>query len=206
MPASTRVCLAAGADIIETNTFSANAISQADYGLEAVAYELNLAAAQLARRVADDWTARTPDRPRFVAGSMGPTTKVLSISPDVNNPALRTTTFDAMRAAYADQVRGLVDGGCDLLLLETIVDTLNAKAAIVAMEDVFDALGRRIPVMISATITDRAAGRCRARRSTPSTCRSSTRARFPSGSTARSARARDCGRISPSWPASPPGT
>ncbi|MDH4067200.1 MAG: homocysteine S-methyltransferase family protein, partial [Acidobacteriota bacterium] len=135
--------LAAGADIIETNTFSSTSVSQADYGLESLAYELNLEAARLARRVADEWSAKTPDRPRFVAGSMGPTTKVLSISPDVNNPALRSITFDQMRDAYRDQARGLVEGGCHLLLVETIVDTLNAKAAIVAIEEVFETLGRR---------------------------------------------------------------
>jgi len=147
--------LAAGADIIETNTFSGTAVSQADYGLEALAYELNREAARLARRVADEWTAKTPDRPRFVAGSMGPTTKVLSISPDVNNPALRAITFDQMRDAYRDQARGLVDGGCDTLLVETIVDTLNAKAALVAIDEVFAETGRRLPIMISVTITDR---------------------------------------------------
>jgi 5-methyltetrahydrofolate--homocysteine methyltransferase len=147
--------LEAGADIIETNTFSSNAVSQADYGLEALSYELNLVAARLARGVADQWTARTPDRPRFVAGSMGPTTKVLSISPDVNNPALRSITFEGMRDAYRDQARGLVEGGCHLLLVETIVDTLNAKAALVAIDEVFAELGVRLPVMISATITDR---------------------------------------------------
>jgi 5-methyltetrahydrofolate--homocysteine methyltransferase len=147
--------LDAGADIIETNTFSANAVSQADYGLQAIAYELNVAAARVARQVADEWTAKTPDRPRFVAGSMGPTTKVLSISPDVNNPALRSITFDEMREAYRDQARGLIDGGCDVLLLETIVDTLNAKAALVAIDEVFEARGARVPVLISATITDR---------------------------------------------------
>jgi 5-methyltetrahydrofolate--homocysteine methyltransferase len=147
--------LEAGADVIETNTFSSNAVSQADYGLEAVAYELNLEAARLARRAADAWTARTPDRPRFVAGAMGPTTKVLSISPDVNNPALRSISFDAMRAAYFDQARGLIDGGCHLLLVETIVDTLNAKAALVAIESLFAERGERVPIMISATITDR---------------------------------------------------
>jgi 5-methyltetrahydrofolate--homocysteine methyltransferase len=130
-------------------------VSQADYGLEALSYELNLVAARLARRVADQWTARTPDRPRFVAGAMGPTTKVLSISPDVNNPALRSITFDGMRDAYRDQARGLVEGGCHLLLVETIVDTLNAKAALVAIDEVFAELGVRLPVMISATITDR---------------------------------------------------
>ncbi|MCC7033115.1 MAG: methionine synthase [Acidobacteria bacterium] len=147
--------LEAGADIIETNTFSGTAVSQADYGLEALAYELNLEAARLARRVADEWTARTPGKPRFVAGSMGPTTKVLSISPDVNNPALRSITFDQMRDAYRDQARGLVEGGCDALLVETIVDTLNAKAALVAIDEVFEEAGRRLPIMISVTITDR---------------------------------------------------
>ncbi len=147
--------LEAGADIIETNTFSANAISQADYGLESVAYELNVAASRVARTVADEWTSRTPDRRRFVAGAMGPTTKVLSISPDVNNPAQRSVTFDEMRQAYRDQARGLLDGGCDVLLVETIVDTLNAKAALVAIDEEFAARGARVPVMISATITDR---------------------------------------------------
>ncbi len=147
--------LAAGADIIETNTFSATAVSQADYGLESLAYELNLEAARLARRVADEWMARTPAQPRFVAGSMGPTTKVLSISPDVNDPALRSITFDQMRDAYRDQARGLVDGGCDVLLVETIVDTLNAKAALVAIDEVLGETGRRLPIMISVTITDR---------------------------------------------------
>jgi 5-methyltetrahydrofolate--homocysteine methyltransferase len=147
--------LAAGADVIETNTFNAQAVSQADYGLEPVCYELNVAAARLARRVADDWTARTPDRPRFVAGSIGPTTKTLSISPDVNNPAFRAITFDALRDAYRDQVRGLVDGGCHVLLVETQIDTLNTKAALVAIEEVFDERGVRLPLMISATLTDR---------------------------------------------------
>jgi 5-methyltetrahydrofolate--homocysteine methyltransferase len=147
--------LAAGADIIETNTFSGTTVSQADYGLEHVAYEINLEGAKLARRAADAWTAKTPERPRFVAGSMGPTTKTLSISPDVNNPAARSLTFDQMRMAYGEQARGLIDGGCDLLLVETIVDTLNAKAAIVAVEEAFDATGTRLPVMISVTLTDR---------------------------------------------------
>jgi 5-methyltetrahydrofolate--homocysteine methyltransferase len=147
--------LAAGADIIETNTFSSTAVSQADYGLEAVAEELNETAARLARRVADEWSARTPDRPRFVAGSMGPTTKVLSISPDVNNPALRSISFDQMMRAYRDQARGLIRGGCHLLLVETIVDTLNAKAALVGIEEAFAETGVRLPLMISATITDK---------------------------------------------------
>ena len=151
--------LAAGADIIETNTFNANAVSQADYGLEDLAHELNVGAATLAREAANAWTARTPDRPRFVAGSIGPTNRTLSISPDVNDPAFRAITFDALRDAYATQVRGLLDGGVDLLLVETIFDTLNAKAALVAIADVFaerfDRGGETPPVMISVTITDR---------------------------------------------------
>ena len=146
---------AAGADIIETNTFSSTAVSQADYGLEAIAYELNLEAAKLARRVADEWTAKTPARPRFVAGSLGPTTKTLSISPDVNNPAFRAITFDEMRDAFKDQARGLIDGGCHLLLVETQIDTLNAKAALVAIDEVFEEKGMRLPLMVSATLTDR---------------------------------------------------
>ncbi len=151
--------LAAGADIIETNTFSSNAISQADYGLQSFCYELNVAGARLAREAADAWTRRTPDRRRFVAGSIGPTTKILSISPDVNNPSFRNMTFDELCAAYKEQARGLIDGGCDLLLVETIVDTLNAKAAIVAIEELYAELGtppdERPPLMISATVTDR---------------------------------------------------
>jgi len=147
--------LAAGADIIETNTFSGTAVSQADYGLEAFAYELNLEATKLARRVAAEWTAKTPGQPRFVAGSLGPTTKTLSISPDVNNPAFRAITFDAMRDAFKDQARGLIDGGADLLLVETQIDTLNAKAALVAIDEVFEEHGVRLPLMISATLTDR---------------------------------------------------
>jgi 5-methyltetrahydrofolate--homocysteine methyltransferase len=150
-----RAYLEAGADIIETNTFTATAIAQSDYGLEPYVYEMNVAAAGLARASADEWSRRTPDKPRFVAGSIGPTNKTLSISPDVNDPSRRATTFDAVRAAYAEQVRGLVDGGVDLLLVETIFDTLNAKAAIVAVEEVFEAAGVRLPLMISVTITDR---------------------------------------------------
>src|SRR5688572_10771641 len=147
--------LAAGADIVETNTFSSTAVSQADYGLEADAYELNLEAARLAKRVTTEWTAKTPERPRFVAGSIGPTTKTLSISPDVNNPAFRAITFDEMRDAFKDQARGLIDGGSDLLLVETQIDTLNAKAALVAIDEVFEEQGRRLPLMVSATLTDR---------------------------------------------------
>jgi 5-methyltetrahydrofolate--homocysteine methyltransferase len=147
--------LEAGADIIETNTFTATAISQADYELQSIAYELNVEGARLARRVTDAWLARTPDRPRFVAGSMGPTNRTLSISPDVNNAAFRAATFDEMRRAYAEQARGLIDGGAHLLLLETIFDTLNAKAAIVGIEEAFAERGVRLPLMISVTITDR---------------------------------------------------
>jgi 5-methyltetrahydrofolate--homocysteine methyltransferase len=146
--------LDAGADIIETNTFNSTSVSQADYGLEALAYELNVAAARVAREACDAWTARTPERPRFVAGALGPTNRTLSISPDVNNPAFRAITFDALTDAYRDQVRGLIDGGADLLLVETIFDTLNAKAALVACDEVFEERGVRLPVMISVTITD----------------------------------------------------
>ena len=147
--------LAAGADIIETNTFNSTAIAQADYGLEAVVYELNRAAAGLARSAAERWTRRTPDRPRFVAGAIGPTNRTLSMSPDVNDPTFRAATFDTLRDAYAEQARGLIDGGCDLLLIETIFDTLNAKAAILAVQEVFDELGVDLPLMLSVTITDR---------------------------------------------------
>jgi 5-methyltetrahydrofolate--homocysteine methyltransferase len=145
----------AGSDIIETNTFTATAVAQADYGLEATVYELNVQAAKLATKVAAEWTARTPDKPRFVAGSIGPTNRTLSLSPDVNDPAFRSLTFDQLKAAYAEQVRGLIDGGVDLLLIETIFDTLNAKAAIVAIQEVFDDKSRALPIMISVTITDR---------------------------------------------------
>jgi 5-methyltetrahydrofolate--homocysteine methyltransferase len=150
-----RTYLAAGADIIETNTFSSTAIAQSDYGLESLAYELSVEGARLARAAADEWTRKTPDRPRFVAGAIGPTNRTLSISPDVGNPAFRAVTFDQVAAAYKDHVRGLVDGGVDLLLLETIFDTLNAKAAIAAILDVFDEKGVHLPLMISVTITDR---------------------------------------------------
>src|SRR5215210_6195258 len=150
-----REYLAAGADIIETNTFTSTAIAQADYGLESLVHDLNVAGARVAREAADEWTAKTPDKPRFVAGSIGPTNRTLSISPDVNNPAFRAVTFDEMREAYEEQVRGLIDGGVDLILLETIFDTLNAKAGIVAIENVFDEKGIRLPLMISFTITDK---------------------------------------------------
>ena len=150
-----RAYLEAGADIIETNSFSGTTIAQSDYALEGTVRELNLAAARVARAAADEWTAKTPDRPRFVAGSIGPTNKILSISPDVNDPAFRNLTFDQLREAYETQVEALIDGGCDLLLFETIVDTLNVKAGIVAAEQVFERRGHRLPLMISVTITDR---------------------------------------------------
>ena len=150
-----REYLAAGADILETNTFSSTAIAQADYGLESLAYELNLEGTRVAKAAADEWSARTPDRPRFVAGAMGPTNRTLSISPEVDNPAARAVTFDQVREAYRDQVRGLIDGGADLLLLETIFDTLNAKAAIAAVLEIFEERGVELPLMLSATITDR---------------------------------------------------
>ena len=147
--------LEAGADIIETSTFNGTAIAQADYGLESVVYELNVAAARLAGEAARAWTVRTPDRPRFVAGAMGPTNRTLSLSPDVDNPAFRAVTFQQVKAAYAEQARGLLDGGCDMLLVETIFDTLNAKAALVAIEEAFESRGTRVPILISVTITDR---------------------------------------------------
>ncbi|MCY3843168.1 MAG: methionine synthase [Acidobacteria bacterium] len=147
--------LAAGADIVETDTFTSTAVAQADYGLESAAYEMNVAAARLAREAADRWTARTPERPRYVAGAIGPTNRTLSISPDVNDPTFRAVTFDAVRDAYAEQARGLLDGGSDLLLVETVFDTLNAKAAIAAILDVFDERGAEVPLIVSVTITDR---------------------------------------------------
>jgi len=146
--------LAAGADLIETNTFNATSTVQADYHLQPIAYDLNVAAAQIARQAADEWSDRTPDKPRFVAGAIGPLNKTLSLSPEVDDPAFRAVTFDEVRGAYAEQIRGLVDGGADLLLVETIFDTLNAKAALVAIDDVYDEKGVRLPIMISVTITD----------------------------------------------------
>jgi 5-methyltetrahydrofolate--homocysteine methyltransferase len=146
--------LEAGADIVETNTFNAQAISQADYGLADIAYEMNVAAAKLARGAADAWTKKTPDRPRFVAGAIGPTNRTASISPDVNNPGFRNVSFDELVEAYATQTRGLIDGGVDIILIETVFDTLNAKAAGFAVEQVFDETGITLPIMISGTITD----------------------------------------------------
>jgi 5-methyltetrahydrofolate--homocysteine methyltransferase len=150
--------LAAGADLVETNTFNAQVISLADYGMEELAYELNLASAQLARAACDAQTALTPDRPRYVLGAIGPTNRTASISPDVNDPGKRNITFDELVDAYGEQARGLVDGGADVLIVETIFDTLNAKAAIFALETLFEEHERRWPVIISGTITD-ASGR-----------------------------------------------
>ncbi|MEL4889954.1 homocysteine S-methyltransferase family protein [Xanthomonas protegens] len=153
-----RAYLDAGADLLETNTFNATSISQADYHLEHLVYELNKAGAQVARACCDAVEALTPDRPRFVIGVLGPTSRTASISPDVNDPGFRNTSFDELRATYREAIDGLIDGGADTLMVETIFDTLNAKAALYAIEEVFDARGGRLPVMISGTITD-ASGR-----------------------------------------------
>nr|WP_207401633.1 MULTISPECIES: methionine synthase [Pseudomonas] len=150
--------LDAGADILETNTFNATQVSQADYGMEALVYELNVEGARLARRVADAKTLETPDKPRFVAGVLGPTSRTCSISPDVNDPGYRNVTFDELVENYTEASQGLIEGGADLILIETIFDTLNAKAAIFAVQGVFEELGFELPIMISGTITD-ASGR-----------------------------------------------
>ena len=148
--------LAAGADIIETNTFSSTTIAQADYDLQSIAYELNFVGAKLARLAADKYS--TPEKPRFVAGVLGPTNRTASISPDVNDPGFRNVTFMELVDAYAQATKGLIEGGADLIMIETIFDTLNAKAAVFAIESVFEELGVELPIMISGTITD-ASGR-----------------------------------------------
>ena len=153
-----RVYFEAGADIAETNTFSSTRIAQADYGLEHLVYELNYESARLAREAADEFTAREPHKPRFVAGSLGPTNKTASLSPDVNDPGFRGVTFDELVAAYTEQTHGLVEGGVDLLLIETVFDTLNAKAALFAVNTYLEEHQLAIPVMVSGTITD-ASGR-----------------------------------------------
>ena len=151
--------LEAGADIIETNTFSSTSIAQADYDMQSLAYELNVASAKCARIAADEYTAKDPSKPRYVAGAIGPLNKTLSLSPDVNNPGYRAVTFDEVATAYTEQIKGLVDGGVDILLIETIFDTLNAKAAIYAAKKFFrDNHLAELPIMISGTITD-ASGR-----------------------------------------------
>ncbi|MDX1267724.1 MAG: homocysteine S-methyltransferase family protein, partial [Oceanisphaera sp.] len=149
---------AAGADIIETNTFNATSIAMADYAMESLAVEINREAARLARRVADEWTAKEPHKPRFVAGVLGPTNRTASISPDVNDAGYRNVTFDQLVEAYTESTQALIDGGADLLMIETIFDTLNAKAAVFAIEGLFERQNIRLPVMISGTITD-ASGR-----------------------------------------------
>ena len=143
---------AAGADMVETNTFSATTIAQADYDMEALAYELNVEGARLARAAAD--AVSTPERPRYVAGAVGPTNRTASISPDVNDPGKRNTDFDELAEAYGAAARGLIEGGADTILIETIFDTLNAKAAVYAVQEVCDDIGFEIPVMLSVTITD----------------------------------------------------
>ncbi len=150
--------LQAGADLVETNTFNATSISQADYHLEHLVYELNKEGARVARACCDAVEAATPDKPRFVIGVLGPTSRTASISPDVNDPGFRNTDFDTLRATYREAINGLIDGGADTLMVETIFDTLNAKAALYAIEEIFDERGARLPVMISGTITD-ASGR-----------------------------------------------
>jgi 5-methyltetrahydrofolate--homocysteine methyltransferase len=150
--------LEGGADLVETNTFNAQRISMADYGMEELSYEMNVAAARLAREATDEWTAKTPEKPRFVAGALGPTNRTASISPDVNDPAARNVTYDELVAAYLEQANGLIDGGADILLIETIFDTLNAKAAIFACKTLFEQRGQAWPIIISGTITD-ASGR-----------------------------------------------
>ncbi len=150
--------LEAGADIIETNTFNATTIAMADYDMEAQSKDINIAAAKLARKACDVFTAKTPDKPRYVAGVLGPTNRTASISPDVNDPGKRNVTFDELVEAYIESTEALLDGGADIILIETIFDTLNAKAAVFAVETVFDKRGSRVPVMVSGTITD-ASGR-----------------------------------------------
>ena len=147
--------LEAGADIVETNTFNAQVISMADYGMEALSYEINVAAARLAREACDAAMAKDPSRPRFVAGAVGPTNRTASISPDVNNPGYRNVSFDELRDAYREQVTALIEGGSDIILIETIFDTLNAKAAGVATLEAFEETGIELPIIISGTITDR---------------------------------------------------
>jgi len=149
---------AAGADIVETNTFSGTTIAQADYGLEKYVYDINYHSAKIAREVADEFTEKEPNKPRFVAGSMGPTNRTASISPDVNDPGYRNISYDELVVAYVEQAKALIEGGVDLLLVETIFDTLNAKAALFGIQQAFDEVGKELPIMVSGTITD-ASGR-----------------------------------------------
>ena len=147
--------LEAGSDIIETNTFSSNSISQEDYGLAHLVYDLNYKSARLAKEIADEFTAKNPGKPRFVAGSVGPTNKTASLSPDVENPGYRNISFDELVEAYSEQISALMDGGIDCLLIETIFDTLNARAAIIAANNVYKVKGKSLPIMISCTLTDK---------------------------------------------------
>lgn len=149
-----RLYFEAGADIAETNTFSGTTIAQADYGLQAYVYDINFQSAKIAKKVADEFTANNPSKPRFVAGSIGPTNRTASISPDVNDPGFRGVTFDELVIAYKEQTTSLIDGGVDILLVETVFDTLNAKAALFAIDEVFDEKGIKLPIMVSGTITD----------------------------------------------------
>lgn len=153
-----RLYFEAGADIVETNTFSGTTIAMADYEMEEIVYELNFQSAKIAKEVADEFTAKEPNKPRFVAGSIGPTNRTASMSPDVNDPGFRAVTFDELRTAYKLQVEALLDGGSDILLVETVFDTLNAKAALFAIEEVKDERNIEVPIMVSGTITD-ASGR-----------------------------------------------
>ena len=173
--------LEAGADVLGTTSFNATAISQADYGTQALAEEISRRSAELARTAADRFTERTPDKPRFVAGSIGPTNRTLSLSPDVNDPAFRAITWQELLLAYREQVTGLLDGGVDLLVVETIFDTLNAKAALFAIEEVFDARAERVPLIVSVAITDASGRTLSARPWMPSTTRFATWTRWPSG-------------------------
>jgi 5-methyltetrahydrofolate--homocysteine methyltransferase len=150
--------LEAGADIVETNTFSGTSIAQADYELESIVYDLNFESARVAKIACANYTAKNPSKPRFVAGAMGPTNKTASLSPDVSRPEYRAISFDQLATAYKEQARGLLDGGSDLLLIETIFDTLNAKAAVFGILELFEETGKELPIMISGTITD-ASGR-----------------------------------------------
>lgn len=153
-----REYLEAGSDIIETNTFSGTTIAMADYGMEELVYELNYKSAKIARKVCDEFTTKTPEKPRFVAGAIGPTNRTASLSPDVNDPGYRAITFEDLRVAYRQQAEALLDGGADILLVETIFDTLNAKAALFAIDEIAQKRNIRIPIMVSGTITD-ASGR-----------------------------------------------
>lgn len=153
-----REYLEAGADIIETNTFSGTTIAMADYGMEELVYEINYESAKIAKQLCEEFTAKNPDRPRFVAGAMGPTNRTASLSPDVNDPGYRAVTFEDLRVAYKQQAEALLDGGADILLVETIFDTLNAKAALFAIDEIRDERQIDIPIMVSGTITD-ASGR-----------------------------------------------